>query len=441
MLNRSARFAFPILLAILAIGAMAGLYISTPAGAGLANDSVAYIAGARSILQGTGYSDIWLDSALEPITHYPPLLSISLSALGLAGIDPLRGARILNILLFGANTLLLGLLAKRLTRSSAASLFLAALFMLNASMLRLHVFAMSEPLFLCLSLLSLLVFDQYFTSPAARPKYTWLLLAGLSAGLAILTRYSALALLPTCALVLFLFAASPSARKTPWQNRLLPVGIFLAAAIPPLAAWLIRNKLAAGNATNRTFQYHPLTAENLQPGLYNLSQFLMPVETWRQALARSGLLEGLLIASGLGLLAWLCCHTWKIITQPEHTQPAVLTFTNALYIFAYLGAVLFSMSFFDASTKFQPRILAPLYVSGLLLLVNLAAWLWRTKSQAARLAVILLAVASLTLSAYAEARALADFSTAGQGYASWKWHDSLVMASLRSLPPGTRPST
>ena len=35
----------------------------------------------------------------------------------------------------------------------------------------------------------------------------------------------------------------------------------------------------------------------------------------------------------------------------------------------YLCAVLFSMSFFDASTKFQPRILAPIYVCLLVLLV------------------------------------------------------------------------
>ena len=66
--------------------------------------------------RGKGYSDIWLDSTIEPITHYPPLLSLSLSVLGLLGIDPLRGARILNILLFGTNTALVGWLGWRMTR-------------------------------------------------------------------------------------------------------------------------------------------------------------------------------------------------------------------------------------------------------------------------------------------------------------------------------------
>ena len=118
MSAQKSRLTFYIPLTILVLGAMATLYICTPAGVGLANDSVAYIAGARSILQGMGYSDIWLDSSLEAITHYPPLLSLTLAAIGTLGIDPLRGARILNILLFGANTGLMGILGSRLALSS-----------------------------------------------------------------------------------------------------------------------------------------------------------------------------------------------------------------------------------------------------------------------------------------------------------------------------------
>ncbi len=437
MSTRFARFTFPCILAILAFGAMAVLYISTPVGAGLANDSVAYIAGARSILQGKGYSDIWLDSSLEPVTHYPPLLSLSLSAFGLAGIDPLRGARILNILLFGASTVLLGLLGWRLTRSKPAGLWLAALFMLNASMLRIYVFAMSEPLFLCLSLLAFLSLDRHLASSDPAKKKIWLVLAGLCAGLASLARYSGLALLPTFGIVLFLFSETRAAWQKTWPTRLARIGLFLAGALPPILAWIIRNKLAAGNATNRTFQYHPITSDNIQPGFYNISQFLMPVETWRQILAKTGLLEGLLAILGLGLLGWLIYQGWNSLRQPTLTVPDVLSLTNILYIFAYLGAILFSISFFDASTKFQVRILAPLYVSCLLLWVGLGAWLWKRKNRTARVAVVALLAASLALSAYAEARALAEFSTSGQGYASWKWHDSLVMTSLRNLPAGT----
>ena len=439
MFARRLSVAFFIILAILAFGAMAILYISTPAGAGLANDSVAYIAGARSILQGKGYSDIWLDSTLDPITHYPPLLSLSLSALGLLGIDPLRGARILNILLFGVNTTLVGLLGWRMTRSRAAGLWLAALFMLNAALLRVHVFAMSEPLFLFLSLLAFLLIDVYL---AGSRKPVWPILAGLASGLAVLTRYSALALLPTFIVSLFLFQRAPAqtsatGRRNTWQTGLAATGLFLAGAIPPIAAWFLRNALIAGNATNRTFQFHPITSENVQPGFYNISQFLMPVEPWRQMLAKSGFFGWLIAIFGLIVLYWLAAKTWQMIFRPAHDQPAPVTFTTALYLFAYLGAVLFSMSFFDASTKFQPRILAPLYVAFMLLLAAFGIWLWRKNMRPLQGLVVVLAVVTLAISAYGDTRAVAEFETAGQGYASWKWHDSLVMASLRDLPAGT----
>ncbi len=411
---------------------MAILYISTPAGAGLANDSAAYIAGARSILQGKGYSDVWLDSSLEAITHYPPFLSLCLAGLGLFGVDPLRGARILNIILFGANTILIGLLGWRMTRSRAAGLWLAALFMLDASLLRVHLFAMSEAPYITLSLAAFILFELYFSR---QRQTSMLILAGVASGLAFLTRYSALALLPTFILALFLFNNTPTGHV--WRARLTASGLFLAGALPWMAVWFVRNMLAAGNATNRTFQYHPITADNIQPGFFNTSQFLMPVEAWRQVLAKAGLWEWFIAFLGLAVLFWLAGRTWQLI-KSQRSAPAsgILTFTTGLYGFGYLCAVLFSMSFFDASTKFQPRILAPVYVCLLVLMVAFGTWLWQKNNRASRIFVMTLAAVTLGFSAYGSAQAVADFKTAGQGYASWKWHDSVIMASLKALPAG-----
>jgi 4-amino-4-deoxy-L-arabinose transferase-like glycosyltransferase len=457
---RTSRLTFYIPLAILVLGAMATLYICTPAGVGLANDSVAYIAGARSILQGTGYSDIWLDSSLEAITHYPPLLSLTLTAIGTLGIDPLRGARILNILLFGANTGLLGLLGWRMTKSQAAGILLAALFVLNASLLRVHVFAMSEPLFLFFSLLTFLFFD--FSLEVRNSKLVTrysLLLTGFLTGLAFLTRYSGLALIATFLVALFLL-------KPNWRSRFNSLALFLAGAVPPMAAWFIRNKLAAGNVTNRTFQSHPITAENIQPGLYNFSQFLMPVETWRRALVKAGAIEWILAAIGLVLLVWLAFQAYQLLTKPQSTNlpttnlpvslSTCLPFTIALYIFAYLGAVLFSMSFFDASTKFQPRILAPIYVSLMVLFIGALRVLTTTPLRNAgqadtkstkenlfgfvaqngilRSFVVILVVFVLGLSTFDFRQTVLTLRAEGQGYASWQWHDSVVMAELKKLP-------
>ncbi len=467
------------ILILLAISAMVMLYSSTPAGVGLSNDSAAYIAGARSILQGTGYSDIWLDSALEPITHYPPLLSLSLAAMSeVLRIDPLRGARILNILLFGSNTALMGLLGWQLTRSldpalnttrnipnktpagfgNIAGLWLAALFSFNPAMLRIHIFALSEPLFIFLSLLSFLFFDfsqtaqqvpgyskgtgivpsssepkrlSNFGKRDGQKKLFWLAMTGITIGLAFLTRYSALALIPTFSILLLLFQKNGRAR-------LANISILLSGAFLAMAAWLIRNKLAAGNITNRTFQYHPITSENITPGIYNISQFLIPVEPWRAALVKSGGLIWILAGLGLALFIWLSTSIWTLLFQSSDkpdSQPQILQFGIVLYTFAYIGAILFSMGFFDASTKFQPRILAPIYITFMMLIVIFGVQLWRIKNLVLHACVIGLIIISLAFSISNNFQEIANYKEAGQGYASWKWHDSLIMASLSNLPP------
>ncbi len=433
MVKHQSRLFFFIVLILISVSAMAVLYVCTPVGAGLANDSAAYIAGARSILQGKGYSDIWLDSTLEPITHYPPLLSLTLAGLGIVGIDPLRGARILNIVLFGLNTFLMGILGWRISSFKMGGLFLAVIFFLSSAMLRVHVYALSEPLFIFLSLLCFLLLDLYIEQ---NWKLTWLILAGIVAGLVFLTRYSGLALLPTILIALFLNHKS-------WKDRFISSGIFLLAAIPFMAAWFLRNMLSAGNATNRIFNFHPITSEIIQPGLYNISQFLMPVEPWRQFLIKSGILEWILVLAGLTILAVLVALSWRMIFHPGSQNSRGLIFLSALYIFGYLAAILFSMSFFDASTKFQPRILAPLYPSFWLLMAAAAAWFWKKASGsqsrfAIRQIVLLLILGiGLVFSGFDFLPTVAELSSSGQGYASWKWHDSLLMAQLKKVSPGT----
>ena len=100
-------------IAFVILGALAAISIAlvlhaTPEGLGLTDDSIAYIAGARSMLAGQGYREAWLASN-GPVTHFPPAYPSVLAFLGLFGLDPLRGSRFLNAVLFGLNTALMGI--------------------------------------------------------------------------------------------------------------------------------------------------------------------------------------------------------------------------------------------------------------------------------------------------------------------------------------------
>src|SRR5687768_15644521 len=353
---------------------------ATPEGLGLSDDSIAYIAGARSMLAGQGYREAWLASN-QPVTHFPPGFSSVLAFFGLFGLDPLYGARFVNALLFGLNAGLLGILAWRMTPSLTAGLVLSVLFVASGEMLQVHAVAMSEPLFIFLSLLSLWMFDLYFERDH---HWLWLTLCAMFVGAAYLTRYAGLALVVTFVLALIVLHID-------WRKRLTSVAIFLAGVLPWILGWAIRNRLVAENATNRVLAWHPITSDNLHMGLRVFSDFFIPVETWRREIFKQPvLIEGIVFLVLGSVLVWVALRAWKYFSEPQQVSVGersgkkaigVIAFTTGLYILTYFASIVASMTMFDAATKFRLRILSPVLVGLLILLVYFGVWL-RSKNRA-----------------------------------------------------------
>ena len=354
----------PRLVSFLTLGLLTilGIFIvlrSTPEGLGLSDDLIAYIAGARSLLAGHGYREAWLASN-NPMTYFPPGFSSALALIGLFGLEPLRSARFLNALLFGLCTGLIGTLGWRMTKSLVAGLVLAALFVLNGSLLKVYTTAMSEPLFIFLSLLAFWMFDLYFERDA---DWLWLVLCGIFVGVAYLTRYTGLALLATFLVALLILHET-------WRQRFISAGIFLASVAPWILGWSLRNLLVAGNATNRELVWHPITASNFDTTLSVISRFLVPVANWQKQLNKmSSLFIALAVLILLVVLVWVMVKAGKyLVTRQQITHSESISFTTGLYIFGYIASIIASMLLFDASTKFQLRILAPVFASLLICL-------------------------------------------------------------------------
>jgi 4-amino-4-deoxy-L-arabinose transferase-like glycosyltransferase len=402
---------------------------ATPQGLGLSDDSIAYIAGARSLLAGQGYREAWLASN-QPVTHFPPGFSSVLAFFGLLGIDPLRGARFVNALLFGLNAALLGILAWRMTPSLTSGLVLSALFVTNGEMLQVHAVAMSEPLFIFLSLMSIWMFDLYFER---HHHWLWLIFCAMFVGAAYLTRYAGLALVGTFIVALLIL-------HTNWRKRLTSVGIFLASVLPWLIGWAIRNRLVAENATNRALGWHPITSDNLRMGLRVFSDFFIPVEEWRQEIFKqTRLVEGMVVIVLGAVLVWVIVRAWNYFSEPHQASVGerigkeamgVIAFTTGLYILAYLASVVTSMTMFDAATKFRLRILSPVFVGLLILLIYFGVWLKGRN----RPIVIVLTLIILGFSVYKQSITMNNWYKSGLGYASFKWYDSKAIAFLRELP-------
>ncbi|MBV6449339.1 MAG: hypothetical protein MHPDNHAH_00049 [Anaerolineales bacterium] len=429
---------FIALLLIIATGVWLVLR-ATPEGLGLSDDSIAYIAGARSLLAGNGYREAWL-ATNGYVTHFPPGFSSALTFIGWFGLDPLRGARLLNALLFGLNAGLLGVLAWRMTPSLSAGVIIAALFVANGDLLQVHTVAMSEPLFIFLTLLSFWMFDLYFERPPSTVgkgvagEWWWLIACASFAGLAYLTRYAGLALAATYLVAIFVL-------RTTCKKRLTSIGIFLAGFLPWALVWALRNRIIAESATNRALAWHPIAVENLEQGVRVFNGFLIPVASLYKAAVRLPVVpEALIVLILGGVIVWSAVRAWKYLSpltpRPSPTGKGkqgtreVISFTVGLFIIAYLASIVASMTMFDAATKFKLRILAPVFVCLLILLVYAGMWL-RAKNRNAFFA---LAVLLLGVSAYNQSVVVNTWAKSGLGYASFQWYDAEAMTYLRALP-------
>jgi len=107
---------------------------------------------------------------------------------------------------------------------------------------------------------------------------------------------------------------------------------------------------------------------------------------------------------------------------------------NGLYILGYFSSLVITMTVFDPATKFQLRIVAPIFVSFLLLVVFTGTYLAR-KNIAAKSLIAIIALFFLGVFSYAQKQTADELSRGGQLYASYRWYDSTILARVRQLSP------
>lgn len=416
------RFLFALLLLALT-GALLLLTV-TRWGVGLSPDSAVYVAAARNLSQGAGLTVPFGSEINAPLAHHAPFYPMLLALWGWIGVDPMLGARWGQTLLFAVNIALVGALLWRLLPEQKGWGLAAAFFTLIAPPLfALHSMAWTEALFLFLG------FAGFAFLSAFLQRATWslLLLAAVSLGLALLTRYAGVALVGTAVAALLFLPTHP------WRARFSHAFLFALVATLPFLLWLLRSR--SGGDSIRAFSFHPASRAQIQQGLNTIVGWFLIPDTL-PTLLKLALLSLLLLAFGAALTIH---YRGQRGQRPLRQLFPPLLLLLFLFAFIYPAFLLLSISFFDANTPLDNRILSPLYVTFLVLLVYAVALVWCAAHRPWRQLAPLLVLACILALGQVRQSALwlRDGYQQGIGFNNVAWHLSPLLQAVRQLDVGT----
>jgi len=339
---KSNRILFGAAVMGLAAVSFSAIFLATKWGAGLSPDSVTYIDGGRKILQNRDLSALG--------SHWPPLYFILVATSALFADDILISVRWLQMITFVVNVSLVAFIIYRNSEQSIRLALMGGLLIaFSPTIFRIHAVAWSEGSFCFFALLGLDVLSRFLQRPA---NYRTLVLSSVLVGLAFASRYIGVTVV--LAGLIGILAYTPGRRR-----RIVDCLIFGLGSCSFTGLWMLRNWMVGASAADRSFSYHPIMVGKLEAGLEVVcGWFFVPPEF-------SFLL--------LLLLAAIVFSYVYIAIVSEKSQVARLCELSFVFILVYIPSLLFSMSFFDASTKLDVRLLAPVYlflVVGVVLLMH-----------------------------------------------------------------------
>ncbi len=316
------------------------LLLVTPNTPGVNPDSTVYIGGANSLYTGHGYSLFG-----NPITHYPPLYSFILAFGSFFANNLLFTTRVLNATFFGLNIALAGVIVhfstgQRLLITSFALL----LFVVFVPVQFIHSWAWSEPVLLSCTFGSITFLTRYLTKPVISD----LIISAIFLGLASISRYIGAAFLPAALVIIFW-----SGKDYQINQKIKHSLIYALITCLPLFFFIVRNMVVSDSATNRSFAIHPVSQFVIKT-INAIFQFFIPTT-----------LPTIIRLIFLGVLITLLIPPILIYRKQSpivfnwHSENFAIPIICLVFCFSYFFFLFISISFFDAATPIDLRIVSP----------------------------------------------------------------------------------
>ena len=338
---------FTLFLAALAIlGAVLVLLHEVTYGVALSWDSVTYIATARNLLAGSGFT---LPYDGTNYVDWAPLFPMLLALASLFVFDPHDVAGLVNAAAFGLTIFVVGLwLRSRIEpRFLVVSGCLAV--MLSPPLVKNATFAMTETVFILFATLALVETEKCLNTG----RRSFLVSSAIFTALACLTRYIGVSIVITV-LLLLVFR-----RNKTFLEKAQYIAAYSLISVMPIGIWMLRNVLLSGT----------LTGHSRSSPAFTLTTFR---RTWRQTLdALAGwafpLLEpvpaGAAVAVGVALLAIALTVGYGLVRLRREAEPQPNWNTLVLFgAFAWIYLAFFVVAASSTPIQGSFRHFCPAYI-------------------------------------------------------------------------------
>ncbi len=405
-------------------------------GPGISEDSIAYIAAAKNILNFKELSvlfdlegnqlNLWLPRVEKELYHilpWPPLFPFIISIFGFLHFNLARSAGLINAILFGANIALILLIIRKYTRSLVLIIFSSIILITSKNMLLVHSFVWSEPLFLFLGLLG---FYFLFCFLDNKKNYNFIISA-LCFSLAFFTRTVGISLIAAGVTAILFFSRLKIKNKIIYSILLSVIGFL------PFSIWTLKNNIIFGNTTTGFF-FHPASPDDLIEAVRTVSSwFYLDIFPFKIYL----ILLMLVLTAITAVSIYISRKNKKRSADAAYKQSSRVINIFLLFALFYITAILFARSFFDASIPLDNRILIPVFIPAfiiIILLVKRALDYFKNKRAVKRTIFIfceILLVFSLSVIIFG----MKGFYEEGQGYNSRQWLESETIRELKDMDP------
>ncbi|WP_042775301.1 ArnT family glycosyltransferase [Sinorhizobium fredii] len=389
---------------ILSLAASLLFFATTARGIGILPDSVAYM-------------------RIGTARHFAPLYTWLLQTATLTQIDIVTAAWLLNWFLYVANTVLILRLLFLAKFDPVWATFGTILLIGHPVFLEFHSVAMTEPLFIALSLAAVLFFVRAMqdsrTASAA--------LVGAIIGLGMLTRFAAAPLLPTFAILRLLAGSGGLAKK------LADCAVMTGVCAAVFGSWLVVSELTSGHSTGRSLELL---------GDADLAYWLGTVRSASTMLLPSVVppaLRVLFLALVVGAVIFVTANhalAWRRLSssqraQPQALVPVVFSLLSILYVLFLIASVMIQYRL-----NLTGRFLLPLYIFLALAAMTPFGAMSPGLMGSRKLGIVLAGLAAAIGTSNVARTAVFTLSTyeSGQGYAHKMWLTSPVLASATKLP-------